>query len=355
MKLFEYVNQEEFIEMVKQGYITVNSHDNGAGYKIINYSKICQAEKVWNDTTEKCRGIIVDSQNNIIARPFKKFYNFEEHEATSIAKYIDSNIPFEVYEKLDGSLGILWWLGDTPFIATKGSFHSDQARHATQLLHTRYRDIWDRLDKNKTYLFEIIYPEDLHVVTYKDVNDIFLIGVLDLNEDKEYDVEEYSDIFRTVKKYEGITSWMSLREDIDGDNREGFVIKFADGFRLKLKYADYWTLHFLKAGFSEKNIFKALKDGDNEYIENTMKMFDEEHQLYYLNIINKYTLAYNKILNTAMEEFVQKDGFATRKEAAEFYKQCTYPAVMFKLYDKQNVSPAVWRHVEREVKFANED
>ena len=36
MKLFEYVNQEEFIEMVKQGYITVNSHDNGAGYKIIN-------------------------------------------------------------------------------------------------------------------------------------------------------------------------------------------------------------------------------------------------------------------------------------------------------------------------------
>ena len=84
MKLFEYVNQEEFIEMVKQGYITVNSHDNGAGYKIINYSKICQAEKVWNDTTEKCRGIIVDSQNNIIARPFKKFYNFEEHHSVHL-------------------------------------------------------------------------------------------------------------------------------------------------------------------------------------------------------------------------------------------------------------------------------
>ena len=79
----------------------------------------------------------------------------------------------------------------------------------------------------------------------------FLSLALYLNEDKEYDIEEYSDIFRTAKKYEGITSWMSLREDIDGDNREGFVIKFADGFRLKLKYADYWTLHFLKAGFSE--------------------------------------------------------------------------------------------------------
>ena len=355
MKLFEYINQDEFIEMIKQGYISINSHDNGAGYKIINYSKVCQAEKVWNDTTEKCRGLIVDGQNNIIARPFKKFYNFEEHDTKDVAKYIDSDIPFEVYEKLDGSLGILWWLGDTPFIATKGSFHSDQAQHATYLLHTRYRYIWDKLDKNKTYLFEIIYPEDLHVVTYKDVNDIFLIGVLDLNEDKEYDIEEYSDIFRTAKKYEGITSWVSLREDIDGDNREGFVIKFADGFRLKLKYADYWTLHFLKSGFSEKNIFRALRDGDNDYIENTMQMFDEEHQIYYANIVAKYLKIYNEILNKAKEEFAIKTVFESRREAAEYYKTCTYSGIMFKLYDNADVSQTVWKYVEREVKLANKD
>ena len=149
-------------------------------------------------------------------------------------------------------------------------------------------------------MFEIIYPQDLHVVTYKDVDDIFLIGVLD-NEDENtvYDIESYCDIFNTTKKYLGAENWTSLREQIDGTNREGFVIRFADGFRLKLKYEDYWTLHYLKSGFSEKNIYKALKSEDYTYINDAMKLFDEEHKLHYENIMNKYKNLYRYILKVA--------------------------------------------------------
>lgn len=355
MKLFEYIDEYVLKEMLANGLISSRKHPF-APLTILTYTKECQGERIWNEATEKCRGIIVDDDLNIVARPFKKFYNYEELIADGfpIAKYLDENMAFEAYEKLDGSLGILYWLGDTPMIATKGSFDSEQASHATRILHERYMDACMKLDRNKTYLFEIIYPEDLHVVSYSGIDDIFLIGVLDTeDENTEYDIESYSHLFKTTKKYLGAEDWESLRSQIDGTNREGFVIRFADGFRLKLKYEDYWTLHYLKAGFSEKNIYKALKTEDYTYINDAMKLFDEEHKLHYEKIMNKYKSLYRKVLKVAASEL--RDDFATRKEAAEYFKTCTYPGVMFCMYDCKRISASVWKYVDRLVKFTEDE
>ena len=53
---------------------------------------------------------------------FNKFFNMEEHQPEEIP-----NETFEVFEKLDGSLGILFWYQGQWILATKGSFTSDQA------------------------------------------------------------------------------------------------------------------------------------------------------------------------------------------------------------------------------------
>ena len=42
---------------------------------IYNYSRSCTLEGVWNEATLQCRGIIVDKDYNILARPFEKFFN----------------------------------------------------------------------------------------------------------------------------------------------------------------------------------------------------------------------------------------------------------------------------------------
>ena len=355
MKLKEYLDIDQLHTMIAEKMVMVNYHPNGY-LRILTYTKKCQGEHIWNDTTEKCRGLIIDGDNNIIARPFKKFYNYEELVADgfSIDKYLNENISFDAYDKLDGSLGIMYWIDDTPYIATRASFTSEQALHATELLHTKYRNVWDKLDRNKTYLFEIIYPKDLHVITYKDVDDIFLIAVLDTeDENTEYDIESYSHLFNTTKKYTGVKNWRTLRGQIDGTNREGFVVRFADGFRMKLKYEEYWTLHYLKSGFSEKNIYNALKTEDYTYINDTMKLFDEEHKLYYEQIMNKYKNLYRDILKVAASEL--KYDFNSRKEAAEYFKKCTYPNVMFCMYDCRRISPAIWKYVDRVIKFTEDE
>jgi len=116
---------------------------------IWNYSPKVQYEKLWDEITMQCRGLVTDSKGQIVARPFKKFFNYEQHKPEDIP-----NEDYEVYEKMDGSLGILFNYQDEWIMATRGSFTSPQAIKGKELLG-KYP--LDKLNKNNTYLFEIIY------------------------------------------------------------------------------------------------------------------------------------------------------------------------------------------------------
>ena len=339
MKLFEYINEKELREMMDAGYINMQMHPSAPLY-IYNYSKMCQIDKMWNDTTEKCRGLIVDSNDNIISRPFRKFYNYEEYEDPSVIP----DLPFDIYEKLDGSLGILYWIDNTPYIATRGSFVSDQAMHATEILHKKFRNVWSRLDRSKTYLFEIIYPEDLHVITYKGIDNIFLLAVIDIETGKEEDINNYKSIFSVTKHYT-CSDWREIRNLINGDNREGFVVRFSNGFRIKLKYQEYMKLHFLKAGFNENKIFEYISNDETHYIDEVMSMLDEEHQMYYQSIIDKFYKAFNSIYHICELEY--RDDFETQKDAALYFNTCTYPAVLFAMRSGKDIRPIIWKIVDK--------
>lgn len=119
----------------------------------------------------------MDGSGNVVARPFQKFFNYEELQPSDIP----TDLPFEIFEKMDGSLGILYWIGDEPFIATRGSFSSDQAIHASSLVNKRFRELGISkrdLIPNATYLFEIIYPENRIVVDYGSDDTLFLLAIL---------------------------------------------------------------------------------------------------------------------------------------------------------------------------------
>ena len=103
-------------EMIEAGYIQVKKHSD-ADLFIYNYSPKAQYDRIWNEATLACRGLILDGDGNIIARPFQKFFNLGEFEG----QYLPASV-FEVYDKLDGSLGITYQLNGKWQIATRGSF-----------------------------------------------------------------------------------------------------------------------------------------------------------------------------------------------------------------------------------------
>jgi len=114
---------------------------------IWNYTEKVQYEGLWDEITLQTRGLVTDDEGNVVARPFKKFFNLEEGKFEPTEK-------FEVWEKMDGSLLIVFWYEGKWIVATRGSFTSDQAIKGIELLKKYNTDIMFR---HLTYCFEIIY------------------------------------------------------------------------------------------------------------------------------------------------------------------------------------------------------
>src|SRR5687768_2294346 len=137
---------------------------------LFNYTQKCVFEKAWNDMTLMARGLVTDQKGNIVARPFDKFFNLEEW---------NNVMPFghvEVYEKVDGSLITITWTHDDGLIvASRGSFNSEQAQHARDLIVSHYGQDW--ILPNQTYICEVIYPANRIVVNYGTADELVLLGI----------------------------------------------------------------------------------------------------------------------------------------------------------------------------------
>ena len=335
-------------KMIDDGCISRQKHLLASLY-ILNYTKKANFNKVWNRATKMCRGLIVDEEWNIVARPFEKFFNYEEIVGSDELKKVE-NEPFEIYEKLDGSLGILYWIGNVMSVATRGSFVSDQANHAMKVLFDKYADVLSNLDRSKTYLFEIIYPEDKKVVNYGDLDDVVLIAVIDTETGEEQDIADYSDKFRCAARYNG-TDWRTIRKLTDGSNREGFVVKFKSGFRMKLKYDEYFKLAAMKINLTYKRVVDCMIDGSIGELSESMKQLDWETQVRYTSILDEVRRDKLKLLmrcRRIYEKYKHLDG----REFAAAIKNYDNKQIIFAL--KNNKSRELIDQIAYKILLRNE-
>jgi RNA ligase len=90
-------------EMLEGGFVRAGVHPT-LPMTILNYTEKAQYERVWNPVTLTCRGLIVNhTTKDVVARPFRKFFNYGEPAADGL----DTSGPVCVTDKMDGSLGIL--------------------------------------------------------------------------------------------------------------------------------------------------------------------------------------------------------------------------------------------------------
>lgn len=257
MQLRELFDMNLYADMVHEGYIRLNRHPNLPIY-ILNYTEHAQYDREWNPVTLQCRGLIVDQNNAIVARPFDKFFNYGEPNADVIelGDYVD------VTDKMDGSLGILWQYQGKQGIATRGSFVSEQAIHATELWNEKYRKDMDWPSPYWTYLFEIIYPGNRIVLNYGDCDELVLLGARNIESGR-------------VSAPDAVTEWQwsktttyafkTLQEALAAPprpNAEGYVITSRKtGGRIKVKQEDYIALHKIVTGLTKRRIWENMKNG----------------------------------------------------------------------------------------------
>ncbi|MET8430128.1 RNA ligase [Nocardia sp. NPDC004860] len=253
-------------DMIDRGYIKERRHPT-LPLRILNYSDSAQYERVWNDATLQCRGLVVDDAGTVVARPFRKFFNDTEHRSEHLPD-LDLDAPVEVTDKMDGSLGILFEYDGQPIVATRGSFESAQAEWATAFFRREYADTF-RVAPGTTVLVEIVYPENRIVVSY-GWSDLVLLGQVD-NDTGQFNS---GTIFhdwpgRTIRTWPGrivdAFAYTTLREALAApprDNAEGFVIRYVEtGQMVKIKLDEYIRLHRIVTGLSKKVVWEHAAAG----------------------------------------------------------------------------------------------
>lgn len=221
---------------------------------IWNYTPECQYERKWDDVTSACRGLVTDSTGRVWARPFRKFFNLGEHQTLGLPI---PDEPFDVFEKLDGSLIIVFWYEDCWLAVSRGSAVSVQACTARHMLYSQYNEALGGLDPSYTYMFEVIYPGNRIVVDYGERQELVYLGMIEARTGVEHCGAGPSG-FPCARKVEHTGSFRDLPQQ---PNEEGYVIRFKNGLRLKVKNEEYLRLHRIVTQTSEKTIWEAMRDG----------------------------------------------------------------------------------------------
>jgi len=243
---------------------------------------------------------------------------------------------------MDGSLGILYWLNDEPFIATRGSFISSQAAHATEILKNKYAGTFTKINRTATYLFEIVYPGNRIVVDYGNIDDLVLLAVIDNKTGEDLPLPAIG--FPLVKKYDGINDFKALKS-FDDANKEGFVIKFKSGLRVKIKLTEYLRLHRIVTGVSNLVIWEHLSEGRS--FEDLLEKVPDEFYEWVKKTIEGLKGQYSKILADSKSSFQRLDAdiHTNRKETAMYFQAQKYPAVLFALFDGKPVDKIIWKMI----------
>jgi RNA ligase len=327
-------------DMLEEGYIQVRYHPEFP-YAIYCYTKKTMWDREWNNVTRICRGLIVNEDTSeIIARPFRKFFNYGEPSAPVFGP---SDL-VEVTDKMDGSLGILYSTPEGLAMATKGSFTSEQAKWATEHLRAEYGHTEWQPQPGVTYCFEIIYPENRIVLDYGDLEALRLLAIIDNKTGRDADIDMYDDPF-AYQDWLGRGTFENMSVGWNRPNKEGVVLRrLSDDERLKIKQEDYIELHKVMTGLNERQLWEWLSEGKN--VDDILRDLPEEiHSWAKPAMIHLCDLFLN--LKMKLRQAWVESRYMDRKEFALFNagKDPVIKGALFAKYDgnEARVDEILWK------------
>lgn len=309
-----------------------------------------------NPIVKACRGCIVEVINDkakMICTPFYKFGNYGE----SYCDNIDWNTA-KVLDKVDGSLLKLFNYNDEWIWVTNNGWNieallqerlissfkeietddaksfNDLKEYALSTLFTNQEleDWYNNLDKDYTYMFELISPNNRILCDYSHT-ELYFLGKRNRN---TYLETNYDDLcndnnfkkFKKVKQFDlhDINSVLALCNSYDTIEKEGVVICDAEFNRIKIKCAHYLKLKYIRNEciYNKNKLYIHLQDGNLDDIYN---IFPEQKVIFneIVEVKNKALKNLNKIYDFTINEYSK---YNSRKDFAIYINQ-NYPEFNF--------------------------
>ena len=235
---------------------------------IFKYSADCVWDGMWNDVVKRCRGIVLNTATGkIVARPFDKFFNINERPDTNVhllEKKAKSQ-KMVATKKLDGSMCSIWFYNGAWHCSTPGGLTSPQAQHAAGLLLGKYN--LSKLPTDITFVCELLCPWDRKdkVVDYGDRDELVLLAAFENKWDLTEVPRQRLETLATGTGLQLVDVYPLDEEDPWSTpipvGEEGFVVRFEDGFRIKIKSRWYMHWHRLLSQVSYKHLIELLEGG----------------------------------------------------------------------------------------------
>lgn len=331
-------------------------------YTIINYNVmmadtfppvVMRHEYDYAAIRRECRGITFDSKTgDIIRRPLHKFFNVSEKDETQLRLL---NFDQEHYAdvKLDGSMcavmrnpetGLLVWgtkMCSPDFHELIENFVSksgiEYEPFCNTLINQGYTPIFEYMSRKKRIVID--YPEDNLVLLA--VRDIVTGGyTYEFNEFAlAYDIP----LVESIGKVEDPDAFMQYVHDLKG--AEGFVIRWSDGHRVKVKAHEYIQIHKAKeAILQDRNIIELILDDKLDDIKAHLLEDDRNRLTKFEDEFNKYIKRRVHMIWTDVQFFKSDRYVGDRKGfAINFAPKCdpyTKP-IMFTMWDKEGTKAEV--------------
>ncbi len=290
---------------------------------MFNYT---QGRSIPSEIVNEARGLILEAGTfRVVRYMFYRFYNFQEAGAAQI----DSNSMFAT-EKIDGSIvGIYYYNGW--HISTRNTFDADAANVGDVNFFVEIIAALDNegilltdLDKNLTYVFELVSPNVQQIVHYDNQNLYFLMA----RDNTTLEEVQLDNNWRRPQRFEAksIQDIAAKIQELNGKEFEGVVVEDKYHNRVKVKNLEWLKYHKLhnNGRLTNVNIVEMIMSGeDAEYLS-----YYPEHteRFNMIRVIYEHTLRW--------AEWEDNIGYADKYTRPEFAKLEPTP-FMWKAYNKQ--------------------
>lgn len=345
-----HFTERELDEEIKNGFVSERFHPR-LPLAIYNYTPKCVFDNRWNEVTLSCRGLILDEDYNVVARPFRKFFNLNTDNVPETLECNLPNVAPLVTEKMDGSLGIYWRYLSHEGVATRGSFTSDQAVWATKWLRYNSNVRWP---EGTTPLFEIIFPSNRVVVDYGRRSELTLLAIVNNEDGTEvpYDNLRDTGYKHIVRAYKGKSLEACVAESVMDTpvSGEGYVLRYDTSpypLRIKIKFAEYLRLHRMFFSLNDRVLWEMLVAGQDPLKE--LDQLPDDAKAWVASKTGRMRGLYEGYKLAAEFVYQHRPPSGTRKEMAEYFKQHDkIKGLCFSLLDGKGINDGLWKMIRPE-------
>jgi T4 RnlA family RNA ligase len=313
-------------------FICVDETVDNIAIKTFNYRSALPAE--FNQKyARNLRGIGYNAETGkLLYLPMHKFFNYNENEFTLDYKVNKWDIK-TITEKYDGSLIIFYLLNNKLLCRTQNNSVSNQSIWAMDLVTNNkngnelIKSITEDINNGYTPMFEFVSWRNRIVVKY-EYERIIYIGHRNRNTGEfSRDKDRYIQYgIESVKSYNIKEFTMDKIIEIctnSTEDREGFVVEFTNGEMVKIKLAQYFSLHKTKDELlNDKNVVKLALEGKIDDIL-PMLEFDSEFRNHIVELSNKTIIAYRGYIEKATKYYNENKDLITKDFAIKAKKETT--------------------------------